>query len=91
VREALGIVVVAVAVLGVIAAAASLAAGRRAYEEIGRGGLAIEPPATGPEAPLEDEVRAHVERRNASRVARGDPPLDVEAEVGRRLRERGRP
>jgi hypothetical protein len=39
--------------------------------------------------PLDDdlraEVRALVEARNARRVARGEPPLDVEAEVERRL------
>jgi len=30
-----------------------------------------------------------VEARNARRVARGEEPLDVEAEVDRRLRELG--
>ena len=34
---------------------------------------------------LRAEVRAFVESRNARRVARGQPPLDVEAEVERRL------
>jgi hypothetical protein len=34
---------------------------------------------------LEAEVRAYVEARNARLVARGQPPLDVEAEVKRRL------
>lgn len=36
---------------------------------------------------LRDEVRDLVRARNARRVARGQPPLDVEAEVERRLRE----
>ena len=36
---------------------------------------------------LEAEVRQLVEARNARRAARGEPPLDVEAEVSRRLRE----
>jgi hypothetical protein len=34
---------------------------------------------------LRAEVRAFVESRNARRVARGQPPLDVEAEVERHL------
>ena len=34
---------------------------------------------------LRAEVRAFVEARNARRIARGQPPLDVEAEVERRL------
>jgi hypothetical protein len=33
------------------------------------------------------EVRHLVERRNARRVRRGQPPLDVEAEVARQLRD----
>jgi hypothetical protein len=36
---------------------------------------------------LRAEVRALVEARNARRVARGDPPLDVDSEVERRLAE----
>jgi hypothetical protein len=36
---------------------------------------------------LRAEVRALVEARNARRVARGEAPLDVEAEVERRLSE----
>ena len=52
----------------------------------------------GDEVPLDDarrdellerlEVRALVESRNARRMARGEAPLDVEAEVSRRLRGR---
>ena len=38
-----------------------------------------------PDDALRAEVRAFVESRNARRVARGLPPLDVEAEVERRL------
>ena len=35
---------------------------------------------------LEAEVRALVESRNRRRTARGEPPLDVDAEVARHLR-----
>ena len=38
---------------------------------------------------LREEVRTLVEATNARRVARGEEPLDVEAEVNRRLRELG--
>ena len=38
-----------------------------------------------PDPELVAEVRAFVENRNARRVARGLPPLDVEAEVEQRL------
>jgi hypothetical protein len=41
----------------------------------------------GVDSDLRAEVRAHVEARNARRAARGEPPLDVEAEVERRLSE----
>jgi hypothetical protein len=40
-----------------------------------------------PDDDLRSEVRALVEARNARRAARGEPPLDVEAEVERRLAE----
>jgi hypothetical protein len=49
---------------------------------LGRPGAA--PPVVR-EPALEDEVRAAVEARNRRLVARGKPPLDVEAEVERRL------
>src|SRR5215218_7445604 len=40
-------------------------------------------PAADPE--LAAEVRQLVEARNARRIARGQPPLDVDAEIARRL------
>jgi hypothetical protein len=40
-----------------------------------------------PDDDLRAEVRAHVEARNARLIARGKPPLDVDAEVERRLSE----
>ena len=49
-----------------------------------RSSPALDAPAADPE--LEAEVRAFVEARNERRVARGKAPLDVEAEIARRLR-----
>jgi hypothetical protein len=45
---------------------------------------ALTAPAADPE--LAAEVRQLVEARNARRVARGEPPLDVDEEVAKRLR-----
>ena len=74
---------VGLAVLGAVLAAVSW---RRPHEEIGARGL-----ATGPAAgeALEREVRRDVQARNARRAGRGEPPLDVDAEVARELRELG--
>jgi hypothetical protein len=41
-----------------------------------------------PDAALREEVRAIVEARNARRIARGQAPLDVEAEIELRLSRR---
>ena len=42
--------------------------------------------AAAPDRELAAEVRQLVEARNARRAARGEPPLDVESEVAKRLR-----
>jgi hypothetical protein len=63
-------------------------------EQLGRGGLSTEDrvPTPGPppgsaaaKAEREDEIRQLVQARSDRRVARGDAPLDVEAEVRRLL------
>jgi hypothetical protein len=46
-------------------------------------------PPTISDPELREEVRTLVEATNARRVARGEEPLDVEAEINRRLRELG--
>jgi hypothetical protein len=78
-------VVIGVSLLAIVAAVIALATSGSQYDHIGRGG--IEP--VRPETPGEDvaELRELLEARNARRVARGEPPLDVDAEVSRRLRE----
>ena len=72
-------------------------------DELGRGGLAIdEPPPPTPRGPAgarpggplaraerEVEIRQLVIARNERRVARGEAPLDVEAEIERQLRDAG--
>jgi hypothetical protein len=77
-QDALPIVIVVVVVLAA-ALAVVLARGEgRAYDHIGRGEMLFERDA--PEA-RDDEIRQLLAARNARRVARGDAPQDVEAEL----------
>jgi hypothetical protein len=78
-------VVIGVSLLAIVGALIALATSGGSYDHIGRDG--IEPVRA--ETPGEDvaELRELLEARNARRVARGEPPIDVEAELSRRLRE----
>lgn len=89
------VVIVVVAVAAVAAAVTYIGVGRL-YRRIGRGGLVMDSellggaPAPEPGSPAarveaEAEVRQLVEAASERRKARGEPPLDVEAEVARRL------
>ena len=88
--DAFLVVVVLVSVLALVAAILTLATSGGAYDRIGRGGLSLDEPA--PPSPAaartdrDDEIRQLLTARNARRVARGEAPLDVEAEVVRHLR-----
>jgi hypothetical protein len=84
-----GGVVIGVVVVGLLVALAAALVSRDVYERIGRGGLdpGGDPPAAGPDEGLAEEVRALAVARNARRRERGLEPLDVEAEVERRLRD----
>ena len=63
-------------------AVVALATSGGAYDQIGRGGLSLdEPPPVAPAAEAEADLRAMLEARNARRVARGEAPADVEAEL----------
>jgi len=85
VQDALLIVVVIVVPLAALIAIGLASTSSRAHDHIGRGGLTFDrEPA--PDA-REAELRQLLEARNARRVARGEPPLDVDAEVDRRLSE----
>jgi hypothetical protein len=96
-QDAFGIVLFVVVGIGVVVAIATLFGRGRLYDEIGRGGLSIGEdrdmrPRAAEAAPLsaaerEDEIRQMLEARNTLREARGEQPVDVEAE----LRELTRP
>jgi hypothetical protein len=87
VQDALPIVVVAVVVVAGLVGVATLLASGGAYDHIGRSSITFDHEAERADegATLEAEVRAFVEARNARLVARGQPPVDVDAEVERRL------
>jgi hypothetical protein len=77
-------VVVLVSVLALVGAIFALATSGGSYEQIGRGGLSLdEPPPTRAAAGAERdaEIRQYLAARNARRVARGEDPVDVEAEL----------
>jgi hypothetical protein len=86
--DAFLVVVIGVSLLAFVVAAIALATSGGSYDEIGRGGLSVEEPrAPAGDAEIVAEVRELIEAGNARRIARGEPPIDVEAEVTRRLRE----
>jgi hypothetical protein len=88
VEDAFGYVLFGVVVIAAIVAVLSLRGER--YSHIGRGGLfeddAGPRPAETPAAVRDEEVRQMLGARNARRVARGEAPLDVDAELERLVR-----
>lgn len=87
VEEAFSYVLLAVVAVSVVAAVVSLRGDR--YDHIGRGGLFEEEPGRTEQVPAavrDEEVRQMLDARNARRVARGQEPVDVEAELARLIR-----
>jgi hypothetical protein len=90
-QQAFGTVIIVVVILGAVIALVTGFGMGRLYDEIGHGGLSLNDgtdrparePATGAVAAQlrEDEIRQLLEARNAVRVSRGKPPLDVQAEM----------
>ena len=79
-----GTVLIVVAVIAVLVATASYWGTGRIYSGLGReGGLDMtrEPavPSSGPE--VQEEIRQMLEAKSERRVARGEPELDVDAEL----------
>jgi hypothetical protein len=86
--DAFGIVVIAVALVGVVAAAVSYWGSGRVYRGIGKGDFGLDrdeggrPAAPAPQgAEAQEEIRQMLEAKSARREARGEAPLDVDAEV----------
>jgi hypothetical protein len=86
-QDAFAIVLVVVLVGAVVAAIWAGLASRNPYAQIGRGGLSLEEPRpVAPTAAMlagerEDEIRQMLDARNRRRAARGQEPIDVEAEL----------
>jgi hypothetical protein len=79
-----GTVVIVVAVVAVVVAAGSYWGSGRIYSGLGReGGLDMtrEPPAQSSGAEVQEEIRQMLEAKSQRRRARGEPALDVEAEL----------
>ena len=87
-QDLLPIVVVAVVVLAGVVAVVLAFAARGTYDQIGRSDITFDHEAERSTNDLHAEVRAFVEAANARRVARGQAPLDVDAEVEQRLSRR---
>jgi hypothetical protein len=89
--DAFGTVLVAICVVGVIIAALSYWGSGRLYRDIGKaGGLTLDQPDTAPgpepgsaaaKAEADMEIRQMLEAKSARREARGEPPLDIDAEM----------
>jgi hypothetical protein len=80
-EEAFAIVLFVVVAVAAVAAVWALVTSGGSYEQIGGGGLSVDEPRPAAPAEREAEIRQMLEARNARRAARGEAPLDVDAEV----------
>jgi hypothetical protein len=81
-----GTVVIVVAIVAVVIAALSYRGSGRIYSGLGReGGLDMTREPSGPApssgAEVQEEIRQMLEAKSARRQARGQPAIDVEAEL----------
>jgi hypothetical protein len=91
VDDAFPIVVIAVVIVASVVAVISSVASGGLYERIGKGTFSMDEPggrASGPapgtaayQAEADEEIRQLVEAKSARREARGEAPLDVDAEI----------
>src|SRR3954469_17076064 len=96
--DAFGVAVIVIAIVAGAAAILSYIGSGRIYSTIGKGQFALDtddrPPGPKPGSPTAlaeqaEEVRQMVQARSDRREARGETPLDVDAEVDRQLRDLG--
>ena len=94
VADAFPVVIIGVSVVAIVVAVVVSLASGGLYDRIGRGGtfgLDTDGPSRAPGGPApgsaaaraeaDEEIRQLVEAKSARRVARGEAPLDVEAEI----------
>lgn len=90
-HAAFGTVLWVVCISAAVIAVVGLITSRKVWEEFGKNGLLLESelPRTstlGSAAALrerDDEIRQMLQARNARRLKRGEPPLDIEQELSR--------
>ena len=87
-QDAFWIVLLVVVVGASVVAVITFALSDNTYAQIGRGGLFDQPVAAEPVsgAVRDDEIRQMLEARNERRARRGQPPLDIEAELAALVR-----
>jgi hypothetical protein len=80
--EAFGIILIVVSVLAVVAAAVSYWGSGGIYSKLGSSDLEMrrEEPTSSP-AETREEIRQMLEAKSRRREARGEAPLDIEAEL----------
>jgi hypothetical protein len=91
------VIIVVVVVVGLLAGVWAGHTSGEAYRQIGRGGLSLDDPGDRPPEPVTAgsggehavEIRQMLEARNRRRAARGQAPVDVEAELEGLLRAAG--
>jgi hypothetical protein len=92
--DAFPIVIIGISLVAIVIAVAASVASGGLYERIGRGGLSMDgheqqrrpgpqPGSAAARAEADEEIRQLVEAKSARRVARGQEPLDVDAEIAR--------
>jgi hypothetical protein len=79
-EDAFGTLVFVVAAVGAVVAIITLVGTGRTYRNIGRGGLTHDA-GDSSAAECDEEIRQMLDARNARRARRGEPPLDVDAEL----------
>jgi hypothetical protein len=79
-----GTVLIAVSILAVVIAAISYWGSGRIYTGLGRGDLELErdrPVAAASAAEAQEEIRQMLQAKSDRRTARGEAPIDIEAEM----------
>src|SRR5215210_6549464 len=79
--DAFGTILIAVSVLAVLVAAVSYWGSGRIYSGLGRSDLEFERDQSASPAEAQEEIRQMLEAKSARREARGEAPIDIEAEV----------
>ena len=96
--DAFGVAIIVLAIVAGIAAIASYVGSGTVYKSIGKGAFALDsdevrpgprPGSLAAQAEQAEEVRQMIQARSDRRVARGEAPLDVDAEVAALLRPPG--